>query len=83
VQNLSTPVRLIFEQGAHIQDVRLIHVMRTHADMPFEALHLDAAYRTLALSRMFLDTGSVKALTGQKGARKLAFFAPRGVFLGF
>jgi hypothetical protein len=57
------PVRLIFEQGAHIQDVRLIHVMRTHADMPFEALHLDAAYRTLALSRMFLDTGSVKALT--------------------
>ena len=36
--------------------------MRTHADMPFEALPLHAAYRTLALSRMFLDTASVKAL---------------------
>jgi hypothetical protein len=57
------PVLLLFEQGVHLKDVRLANVMRTHTEFPFHALHSNPGFRSLGLSRMFLDSAGVKALT--------------------
>lgn len=57
------PLLLLFEQGMHLQDLRVANVMRSQSDLPFHALPLGQGYRSLGLSRMFVDTSSVHALT--------------------
>lgn len=57
------PVLLLFEQGSHLKEVRLVNVMRAHTEFPFYALHAHPGFRSLALSRMFLDSAGVRALT--------------------
>lgn len=56
------PLTILFEDGAHIKDLRVSNVMRTHAAFPFDALPLPG-HRCLALTSMFLDTSSLRPLT--------------------
>lgn len=62
------PVRIVFEDGvAGLKDVRMHNMMRTHAGFPFDALPVDPGYRSLGLSRMFLDTAGIHSLVTKVG----------------
>lgn len=54
------PMLILFQQGAHLQDVRVDNILRQQLVIPFDVLQ---GYRCLGLTRMFLDTLHVRPLT--------------------
>lgn len=59
------PLAIVFEDGAHVRDVRMHNVVRVptiHA--PFHLLQ-PPGYRCLALSQMFLDTACLSSLVAR------------------
>lgn len=57
------PALVLFQQGGHIPDLRMNNVMRAMGSFPFEALaSADTRHQHLGLTRMFLDTASLRPL---------------------
>lgn len=55
------PLAILFEEGSQFKDLRLCDVIRAFGDFPFQALPAPG-YRCLGLTRMFLDTMSLRPL---------------------